>query len=300
MSEVGRAPSAAGAIFFLTDYGQVDELAGVVRAVLARLAPGAPVVDLTHEVPPFDVRAGALALERAAPHLGPGVVLGVVDPGVGTSRRAVAVAVAGGDRPRALVGPDNGLLGPAAHAMGGAISAVVLPAATGEGRVTFDGRDVFAPAAAALWRGAELSSLGEAVDPGDLVVLPPPHVVAGDGALEAEVLWVDRFGNVQLAATAAQARAAGLVTGATASLAVTGGRYSGPARVVRAFDDLHAGVAGSAEAGSAAPGPLEVGLLVDANGRLAVVCARSSAATVLGVRVGDVVTVRNAGPGRRG
>jgi S-adenosylmethionine hydrolase len=292
-----RAGGAAGAVFFLTDYGQADELAGVVRAVLARLAPGAPVVDLTHEVPPFDVRAGALALERAAPHLGPGVVLGVVDPGVGSPRRAVAVGLAGGERPRALVGPDNGLLGPAADALGGATGAVVLPRAAGEDQVTFDGRDVFAPAAAALWRGEALDALGEPLDPADLVRLAPPVLEVGEASLRAEVLWVDRFGNVQLAATAADGRAVGAVPGCRVEVEVaTGGPEEGasrrvPARMVRAFADL-------AGAQTAAP---ELGLLVDANGRLALVCDRSPAATVLGVRSGDVVVVDVAAPpGGRG
>src|SRR5215472_12360768 len=113
--------SDRGAIFLLTDYGTADELVGVVRAVLARSAPGATLVDLTHEVPPFDVRAGALALSRAATHLGPGVVLAVVDPGVGTDRRGVALRVRGADGPWALVGPDNGLLMWAAAALGGVI-----------------------------------------------------------------------------------------------------------------------------------------------------------------------------------
>lgn len=289
MGEGGRDSGATGAIFFLTDYGQLDELAGVVRAVLARLAPGAPVVDLTHEIPAFDVRAGALALERAAPHLGPGVVLGVVDPGVGTSRRAVALSLAGGDGPRALVGPDNGLLPPAADVLGGATGAVVLAPARGEGRATFDGRDVFAPAAAALWRGAEPGDLGAALDVGELIRLPPPRLEVRVGGLEAEVLWVDRFGNVQLAATAAHGRDAGLVVGGPLDIAVPGTGFSATGTMVRAFDELGA-------TKSAAP---QVGLLVDANGHLAVVCPRSSAATVLGVRAGDVVTVHRVGAGRR-
>lgn len=276
----GRArPGDAGAIFFLTDYGQRDELAGVVRAVLVRLAPGAPVVDLTHEVPAFDVRAGALALERAAPHLGPGVVLAVVDPGVGSYRRAVALAVDRPEGPSALVGPDNGLLLPAADALGGISAAVVLPESTGEDRVTFDGRDVFAPAAAALWRGAALADIGAAMSPRELMRLPEPRLQCTDDAIEAEVLWVDRFGNVQLAATVVDGRAARLVPGTTAE--VRTGPAATTALVVRAFADLQAqGTAGT------------LGLLVDANGHLALVCDRGSAATVLGVQAGDSVTVR--------
>ncbi|MDE3087598.1 MAG: SAM-dependent chlorinase/fluorinase [Acidobacteriota bacterium] len=278
-------PRRAGAIHFLTDYGDADELAGVVRAVLARLAPGAPVVDLTHQVAPFDVRAGALALERAAPHLGPGVVLAVVDPGVGTDRLAVAVSVPAGDAPRALVGPDNGLLARAADALGGATGAVALAPQPGEGRATFDGRDVFAPAAAALWRGAALEELGEPVAPDSLVRLPEPGLVVSEVEVAAEVLWVDRFGNVQLAARPADGRAAGIDRGGRVELRAGGAVHHAP--FVRAFAELDApGVAGAEG----------IGVLVDANGRLAVVCARQAAATVLGVREGDTVTLRRGRP----
>lgn len=282
---VGRGrPGDPGAIFFLTDYGQLDELAGVVRAVLVRLAPGAAVVDLTHEVPAFDVRAGALALERATPHLGPGVVLAVVDPGVGSARRAVAVAVDHPGGPRALVGPDNGLLVPAAEALGGARAAVVLPRAGGEDRVTFDGRDVFAPAAAALWGGTPLESLGAPLSPDNLVRLPEPRLEVGVDAIETEVLWIDRFGNVQLAATVVDGRAAGIRPGATVEVHAAG--VSRPAVVVRAFADLE-------EAGEAG----DLGLLVDANGHLALVCHRDAAATVLGVQAADTISVRRHGGG---
>ena len=281
MHAPAAGPRRAGAIHFLTDYGDADELAGVVRAVLARLAPGAPVVDLTHQVAPFDVRAGALALERAAPHLGPGVVLAVVDPGVGTDRRAVAVSLGAGAGPRALVGPDNGLLTRAADALGGATGAVALAARPGEGRATFDGRDVFAPAAAAVWRGAAIEELGEAVPPGTLVRLPEPGLVVSGAEVAAEVLWVDRFGNVQLAAGAADGRVAGIDRGGRVEVRAGGAVHDAP--FVQAFAELDTpGVAGAAG----------VGVLVDANGRLAVVCARRAAATVLGVREGDTVTLR--------
>jgi len=276
----GQGPSGPGrgAIFLLTDYGTADELVGVVRAVLTRAAPGAGLVDLTHEVAPFDVRAGALALRRAAPHLGPGVVLAVVDPGVGTDRRAVALSVGTADGPQALVGPDNGLLVWAADVLGGASAAVVLPPAAGPS-ATFDGRDVFAPAAAALWSGEPLGSLGSPLDVGELVRLAEPRVRYAPGRIEAEVLWVDRFGNVQLAATAADDHAAALLEEAAADLEAGGRHVEVP--VVRAFAELPEG-----------GGP---GVLVDANGHLAVVCDRDRAATVLGVRPGDMVVLRAAG-----
>ena len=270
----------AGAVFLLTDYGTVDEFAGVLRAVVTRDAPGAPVVDLTHDVPPFDVRAGALVLERTVPHLGPGVVLAVVDPGVGTERRAVAVAVraGAGPRPSYLTGPDNGLLPWALDALGGAEAAVELDGA-GEGAATFDGRDVFAPAAARLWRGEALAGLGRPLDPVTLLRLAPPRLRVGAGDVETEVLWVDRFGNVQLSARPGDLARAGL--GAEgAELVVVSGARARRARRVRTF---------------ATVAPDGLGLLTDANGHLALAGARCSAAAALGVAAGDPVSL--AAPG---
>jgi len=264
---------AVGAVFLLTDYGTADEFAGVVRAVVQRDAPGAPVIDLTHEVAPFDVRAGALALSRAAPHLGAGVVVAVVDPGVGTPRRAVAV-LAGSLR---FVGPDNGLLPWALDAVGGPRQAVALPGPpAGQAASTFDGRDVFAPAAARLWRGAPLAELGDDIDPAGLERLAPPRLAVSPGMLEAEVQWVDRFGNVQLAARPGDAARAGL----GAEVGVTAGGSTHRARAATTFALLPDG---------------GLGLVVDANGHLALVCDRRSAATVLAVRPGDIVTVQAAG-----
>lgn len=277
----GRRPAAgdgagpaSGAIFLLTDYGRADELVGVVHAVLTRLSPGSPLVDLTHEIPTFDVRAGALALGRAAPHLGPGVVLAVVDPEVGTDRRRLVLSTASPHGPRALVGPDNGLLLWAADALGGVTEAVSLPPSSGQS-VTFDGRDVFAPAAAALSRGESVSSLGSPVPVTSLVRLVEPRVERGPRRLEAEVVWVDGYGNVQLAAIAADGAAAGLL-GSAPVVCESRGRAV-DLIVVRAFAELSEGVPG---------------LLVDANGHLAVVCNKDRAATLLGVRSGDVVTLR--------
>lgn len=285
-----------GAVFLLTDYGERDEFAGVTRAVVLRTAPGAPVVDLTHGIPPFDVRAGALALARCVGFIGPGVVIAVVDPGVGSGRRAVAVAVRGGvdsafDGPGALVGPDNGLLGWAVEALGGAVAAVALPASAGPG-ATFDGRDLFAPVAARLWAGASLNDVGLPIDPAGLVTLPPPRlrvisVPAGPrppgpgstptrgGSVEAEVIWVDRFGNAQLAARADDATSAGLDDVVEIQVATTTWR----ARAVTSFAQLEGD---------------QIGIMVDANGHLSLVCLRRPAATVLGVGAGDMVTLIRA------
>jgi S-adenosylmethionine hydrolase len=272
-----------GAVFLLTDYGYQDEFAGVTRAVVLREAPGASVIDLTHGVPPFDVRAGALTLSRCVAYLGPGVVIAVVDPGVGSGRRAVAVAVRGDPDstttgPRHLVGPDNGLLGWAVDALGGADAVVALPDA-GPGGGTFDGRDLFAPVAARLWSGATVNDVGMPVDPAGLVRLPPPRVVVSppepgstSGTVEAEVLWIDRFGNAQLAAAAGEMVGAAL----EGALEIRIGAATTAARLVSSF---------------AALGHDDVGLLVDANRHISLVCHRRSAATVLGVGPGDMVTI---------
>ena len=187
-------------ITFLSDYGTRDEFVGVVKSVIRSIAPAVGVIDLTHDIQPYDVRAGALTLGRAAQYLCPGVVLAVVDPGVGTERRAVAVEVGGGQS--YLVGPDNGLLASAVAMSGGATAAVELTnpdfqlPAPGP---TFAGRDVFAPAAAHLCLGVPLEAFGPPIDP--LALLPglmPIMREEDGGLLIAEVLWVDHYGNCQL------------------------------------------------------------------------------------------------------
>ena len=266
-------------VYFLSDYGLEDEFVGVVHAVLHRLAPGLAVVDLTHLVRPFDVRAGGLALWRAAPHLGPGVVLAVVDPGVGTDRRCAALEVASATGPRFWVGPDNGLLLPGAESLGPLTGAVSLsrPESAGSGATTFDGRDVFAPAAAALAVGGSLSALDPASHPAplptDRLVRPAPlvldeRVVDGRLVLRTEVPWVDRFGNVQLSVDAAHLAAR------PQDLRVAAGSNTWTARRVEAFGELR---------------PQEVGVLPDANGRLALAADRGRADHLLGVAEGDVV-----------
>jgi S-adenosylmethionine hydrolase len=311
----------APAIYFLSDYGTADEFVGVVHAVLHRHAPGLAVIDLSHQIPPFDVSAGAAMLIRCAPHLGAGVVLAVVDPGVGTARRAVAVRVTGGSGgwapspgvpeppptegvppggPTWLVGPDNGLLVPLASALGGSETAIVLGSG-GQARreaggapfgrgPTFDGRDVFAPAAAHLALGGDPALLGTAIDPASLIgVTPGPPQArerAPDGdrahardrlvgtATGAEVVTsvgaVDRFGNVELTLLPDildVPHQVGLPQGGTAEVRVDGGPAVMARRVV-AFGELGAG---------------ELGLLIDSSGRLALVCNQASAATRLGL-----------------
>ena len=156
------------AIAFLTDYGTRDAFTGVCRAVINRLAPGAIVIDLTHQVTPGDIRQGALVLDAATAHTGPVVNLAVVDPGVGTAHRAVAVAAG----EQFFVGPDNGLLWPAIQRAGGASEAVEIsdtPVRLRPTGHTFHGRDLFSPVAAAIAAGIGLAELGEPFDPSELL-----------------------------------------------------------------------------------------------------------------------------------
>ena len=274
-------------VSFLSDFGTTDEFVGVVHSVIRDLAPHVRVIDLTHGVAPFDVRAGSLALARSISYVASGVVLAVVDPGVATTRRAIAVEVAGGEG--VLVGPDNGLLAPAVALAGGAERAVELtdtrwhlpsPGAT------FAGRDVFAPAAAQLCNGVELTELGPLID-ADLLL---PGVVAlpqaDDDTVIAQVLWVDRYGNAQLNVgpdDLPEGFGARVELRCSAPTDPTGGiRRS----VVRATS--YAELAGGA-----------VGLVLDSSGLLAVSMDQRSAAEELGLDVGDQVTLTSsdeAGP----
>jgi S-adenosyl-L-methionine hydrolase (adenosine-forming) len=263
--------SGRDTVSFLSDYGTEDEFVGVVKSVLRQLARDAVVIDITHQVPPHDVRAGALTLQRAAPFLAPGVVMAVVDPGVGTDRRAVAVEVEPDPR-LVFVGPDNGLLVPALDALGGRGRAVALverrhPRGAG---ATFDGRDLFAPAAAQLCTGADLEDLGPRIEPAGLVPGPRPSPTPKGTGLAAEVLSVDRFGNAQLAARSEDAE----YLGERVRLTLPGRQV--PATRVASFAEI-------------APG--QVGLVVDSWGMLAVALDRRSAADELGLAAGDEVVI---------
>jgi S-adenosylmethionine hydrolase len=266
-------------VSFLSDFGTADEFVGVVHSVIRDLAPHVRVIDLTHGLAPFDVRAGSLALARSISYVASGVVLAVVDPGVATQRRAIAVEVAGGEG--VLVGPDNGLLAPAVALAGGAERAVELTnshfhlPAPG---ATFAGRDVFAPVAAQLCNGVDLTEFGELID-ADLLL---PGVVAlpqaDDDTVIAQVLWVDRYGNAQL-----NVGPDDLPASFGDRLQLRSSSPTDPAggvtrSVVRAasYAELQGGT---------------VGLVLDSSGLLAVSMDQRSAADELGLDVGDQVTL---------
>jgi S-adenosyl-L-methionine hydrolase (adenosine-forming) len=197
---------------FLTDYGLEDGFVAACHGAAARIAPAARIIDITHLVQPGDVRRGAAVLAQTVAYLPPAVHVAVVDPGVGTARRAVAVAAGGS----ILVGPDNGLLSWAVAGLGGGSEAVQLT--NGElwlhpVSATFHGRDIFMPVAAHLAAGLDLAEAGDKVGIDDLVTLPAPTSRLHDGAAEGEVMSVDRFGNVQLSIPAADAGRLGIGIG---------------------------------------------------------------------------------------
>ncbi len=230
---------APAPISFLSDYGLADEFVGVVHGVVARIAPAVRVIDVTHHVPRGDVRAGALALLRAVQYLPQGVALVVVDPGVGTDRRPIAAATPWGY----FVGPDNGVLAPAVAMVGGAERAVELrderfrlPA----GGATFDGRDVFAPAAAVLASSqAALDDLGPDVQPGSLTPLLLPLAEHEGDTIRGEAWWVDGFGNVQTNVSPEELGALGVQPGDDVQVRIAGVAHELPWRT--AYGDVEPG-----------------------------------------------------------
>jgi S-adenosyl-L-methionine hydrolase (adenosine-forming) len=217
-------------VSFLSDFGHADEFVGVVHGVILRVHPGLRVVDVSHEVPRGDVRAGALMLLRAVQYLPPGVCMAVVDPGVGGERRAVAAETAWGH----FVGPDNGLLAPAVAMVGGATRIVAIESEEfrlPRDGVTFDGRDVFAPAAAVLACGeATLGDLGPDVDPHSLTPLLLPLVDHRGEVVDGEVWWIDAFGNAQTNVSPDDLALVGVRPGDVVAVRIGGSRHELPWR----------------------------------------------------------------------
>ena len=264
-------------VSLLTDFGVRDVSASICRAVVLGICPDAEVIDLTHEVRKYAIRDGALALWCALPYLPIGFHVAVVDPGVGTARRPIAILAGRGD---VLIGPDNGLLVAAAERLGGIVGArelanvdYRLPVVTS----TFHGRDIFAPAAAHLARGAAYPTLGPAVDPGELVPSPLPTAHVVDGAVATEVVYEDTFGNVKLSALAADVRDAfGEPRGREFHVVVGDGRE---------LDLPWAGTFGERSPGD----PL---LYEDSYGRVCVGVNQGSAVEALALRDGDRLELR--------
>jgi len=260
---------------FLTDYGLEDAFVAVCHGVAFQIAPDIRIIDITHLIPLGDVRRGAVVLAQAVPFLPRSVHVTVVDPGVGTARRAVA-AEAGGSL---FVGPDNGVLSVAMAAAGGTTRAVELTNRAlwrDEATVstTFHGRDIFMPVAARLAAGLPLAAAGREIDAASLVALPRPENRVRDGGADAEVVTVDRFGNVQLSLTASDAARARLVPGTAMRLAWGEKEVTMPVRTT--FGDV-------------APG--ETVAYTDSGGWLAIAVNGEDAATRLGLSPGARVTL---------
>jgi S-adenosylmethionine hydrolase len=269
-------------ITFLSDYGYGDEFVGVCHGVIARRCPPARVIDLTHAIPRHDVRSGAEVLRSALPYMPAGVHLAVVDPDVGAvgahARRALALRTDGEDR--LLVGPDNGLLMPAAELLGGAIEAVDIGASPERLEPvsrSFHGRDIFAPVAGALAAGARLAAVGEPLAVDELRRLELPRAQLGDGELRAHVLRRDNFGNLILDARTEQLAALGVGVGASVTVSHAGRIHTG--RYGSTFADVPAG---------------ELLLYEDAQRMLALAVNRRSAEELLGAERGDELVVRPA------
>jgi S-adenosylmethionine hydrolase len=262
-------------ITFLSDYGYEDEFAGVCRAVISQIAPGAPLIDLSHGIARQDVRQGAVALANALPSCPPGVHLAVVDPGVGSARRALAVTAAEG---RFLVGPDNGLLSRALDRLGGALDAVELsrsPFRLEPVSATFHGRDLFAPVAAHLALGARLEEAGEPIDPGSLATLELPAPRIAEDEIVAHAIHEDGYGNVTLNLDASMLGDGPLRPGDGLEVRAPDGRWD--AVWARTFADV---------------GPADVLLFEDASGALALAVSGGSAAGLMDLKPDSEVTLR--------
>ena len=272
-------PGTGRTIVFLSDFGYRNEWVGICHAVINRIAPGSPIVDLSHGVPPLDVRNGALLLVDSLPYLAAdAILLAIVDPSVGRDRD-VALETEDG---RLVVGPDNGLLAPAAAALGGVRRAVEI---TSPGVVltpvspSFHARDVLAPAAAYLAAGAALDTLGPAVDPATLAQMTIPEPTVERGKIECEVLDLNRFGNVLLNVREADLAASGLGEDGPVQIDATSG--SARAQRVSTYGDVESG---------------EWGLIVDPRGWALVIRGNpaNAAEGLGGVGPGDPVWLTTA------
>jgi S-adenosyl-L-methionine hydrolase (adenosine-forming) len=269
-------------ITFLSDYGLLDEFVGVCHGVMARRCPSARVIDLTHAIPRHDVRSGAIVLRSALPFLPAGVHLAIVDPGVSAvgrhARRAVAMRTV--EQDHLLVGPDNGLLMPAAERLSGVAEAVDIgqsPERLEPVSRTFHGRDIFAPVAAALAAGEPLSSVGDPLAVEQLRRVGLPTAQLDHDALTVHVLRGDTFGNLILDATEEQLLALGAMPGDTLTISHAGAVRT--ARYAATFAEVTPG---------------ELLIYEDATRMVALAVNRGSAAELLGAGADDELTVRRA------
>lgn len=267
----GISRPAPRVVTLTTDFGASGEHVGALHAVLVAHDPGIVRVDFAHDIAPGEVRWAALQLSRCVRLLPQAVHLAVVDPGVGTARRAVAVKLATGGY---VVGPDNGLLGITCDDHGVVAAVELTPPARSALSATFHGRDLFAPAAARLATGEELDALGAGVPLHSLRRPRVPEAVTGDGILAAEIAGTDAYGNLTLLAGARDLAAAGLAQGDPVRVEVPAGRHT--ARMARTFAD-------------ADPGDVIVHL--DSHQMVALAVNRGSAAAMLSAAPGELCCV---------
>ncbi|HKY12391.1 MAG TPA: SAM-dependent chlorinase/fluorinase [Gaiellaceae bacterium] len=262
-------------ITFLSDFGLEDDFVGTCHGVIKRIAPEVDVIDITHGIEPQSILQGAIVLANTLPYMPEGVHLAVVDPDVGTPRRALVVRTGDG---RLLVGPDNGLLIPAAERVGGIEAAYEITNrsyALDPVSSTFHGRDVFSPAAAHLSLGLDAADLGSAVSPEELVRLEIPQAEIGERRIRATCLYVDRFGNIQLNLDAGQVEPLGIVPGRQVEVELAMDRFY--ALAARSFAEARPG---------------EIVLYEDAYRNITLAISRGNAAETFGVRAGSEVRLR--------
>ncbi|MBA2385157.1 MAG: SAM-dependent chlorinase/fluorinase [Actinobacteria bacterium] len=260
-------------VTFLSDFGLQDDFVGTCHGVIKRIAPETQIIDVTHGIPPQQVLQGALVLANTLAYLPVGVHLAVVDPGVGTSRRALALRDGEG---RLYVGPDNGLLLPAAERAGIEAARELSNPQYALGTIsrTFHGRDLFAPAAAHLSLGVPVEELGPPLGTDVLVRLDLPEPDVRPGKIGATVLYVDNFGNVALNLTREHVDEVGIVPGRQVELDLGGERFYAVA--ARTFADARAG---------------DIMLYEDSYGKMSVAISGGSAAEMLHVRVGQSLRI---------
>ena len=264
-------------VTFLTDFGLEDDFVGTCHGVMKRIAPEVEIIDITHGIQPQGVLQGALVLANTLPYVPEGVHLAVVDPYVGTERRALALRSGDG---RLFVGPDNGLLVPAAQKLGGIDAAYELTNrdyALEPVSATFHGRDIFAPATAHLAKGVGIEELGPAIEPGSLKQLSVPEPEVSEKRIRACCLYVDRFGNMQLNLRREHVEQLGIEPGSQVELELSSERYYAIAG--RTYADARPG---------------EIILYQDAYENIAIAISAGSAADTFQARPGSDVRIRVA------
>ena len=265
-------------VTFLSDFGLQDDFVGTCHGVIKRIAPDAEIIDITHGIPATSILQGALVLANTIQYMPVGVHLAVVDPGVGGIRRPVALRDSDG---RLYVGPDNGLLVPAAERAGIDVAHELANPAYALETVsrTFHGRDLFSPAVAHLANGVPIGELGPPLDPDALVRLDLPQPRIGESRIEAVALYVDSFGNIALNLTREDAEGAAIVPGTQVELDLAGERYFAVA--ARTFADARAG---------------DIILYEDSYGNMSIAISSGNAAQLLHTFPGQSVRIRVAAP----